>query len=297
MIRQRQADAGTASLSLYWACHHHRANRMQDINQGPHLTALTPSELAELAQAKHLLEHPGYVSRMTDMIGMPLEAAVNALPAGWKKRIADVTSASLSKCLGVATASLRGGGSGAAMPRLHSAAVALTGAAGGVFGLAGLAVELPVSTVVMLRSIADIGRANGEDIGSTESQLACLMVFSLGGPTSADDASESGYYTARVALSKALAEASAYLSRHHVARESAPAIVRLIAMIGARFNVQVSQKAAAMMVPIVGAAGGALLNTLFINHFQDMARGHFTVRRLERLYDPDTVRDAYRALP
>ena len=271
---------------------------MEDINQGTHAAQLSATDLAELVRAKQLLENPGYVSRVTDLIGMPLEAAVNALPAAWKNRIADLTTASLSKCMDVATATLRGGTSaGNATPRLHSAAVALTGAAGGVFGLAGLAVELPVSTVVMLRSIADIGRANGEDIATTEAQLACLMVFSLGGPGKADDASESGYYAVRIALSKAIAEASAYLSRRTLSKQSAPAIVRLIGMIAARFNVQVSQKAAAMMVPVVGAAGGALVNTLFINHFQDMARGHFTVRRLERLYGADTVREAYRGLP
>ncbi|MFP5392163.1 MAG: EcsC family protein [Gammaproteobacteria bacterium] len=268
---------------------------MEDLNTAPHAGSITAEHLAELAQAKQLLENPGYVSRVTDMIGMPLEAAVNKLPAAVKARIADLTTASLGKCMDVASATLRGGAERPAT-RLHSAAVALTGAAGGVFGLAGLAVELPVTTVLMLRSIADIGRANGEAIGSTEAQLACLMVFSLGGPSKADDAAESGYYAARIALSKAIAEASSYLTKNTLGKHSAPAIVRLISMIAARFNVQVSQKAAAMMVPIVGAAGGAVLNTLFINHFQDMARGHFTVRRLERAYGAEAVRAAYQAL-
>ena len=269
---------------------------MKEAKYASSSATISPEHMAELAQAKQLLEHPGYVSKVTDMIGMPLENAVNALPATLREKLSELTTASLRKCLELAEASLKGG-STRAMPRLHSAAVALTGAAGGVFGLPGLAVELPVSTTVMLRSIADIGRANGEQLGTAESQLACLTVFSLGGPSKADDASESGYYAARIALSKAIAEATAYLSRHRIAQGSAPAIVRLIAMIAARFNVQVSQKAAAMMVPIVGAAGGALVNTLFINHFQDMARGHFTVRRLERAYGPDVVREAYRTLP
>lgn len=258
---------------------------------------LTDQHRAELAQAKQLLEHPGYVSRITDLIGMPLESAMRALPAAWKSKISDVTTASLSKCMNVAHASLRGGRATGASPGLHRAAVALTGAAGGVFGIAGLALELPVSTVVMLRSIADIGRAAGEQLDQPEAQLACLMVFSLGGNSQKDDASESGYYAARIALSRAMSEATVYLSKHSIAKETAPAVIRLIAQIAARFNVQVSQKAAAMMVPVVGAAGGALVNTLFINHFQDMARGHFTVRRLERLYTPDLVREAYRALP
>ncbi len=263
-------------------------------HHGP-AAALSSEHLAELRRAKHLLEHPGYVAKVSNMIGMPLDKAVHALPAAWNKRIARAGTASLNKCLQLANASLRGGAR-PPLPKMHSLAVALTGAAGGAFGIAGLALELPVSTVVMLRSIADIGRAEGENLASNEAQLACLMVFSLGGETAADDAAESAYYAARMALAKAMSEAAAHLAQQGVAREGAPALVRLIAQIAVKFNVQVSQKAAAMMVPIIGAAGGALLNTLFIHHFQDMARGHFTVRRLERVYGADAVGAAYRAL-
>jgi hypothetical protein len=256
---------------------------------------LSPEHRAQLLEAKRLLEHPGYVAKVADVIGMPLDKAVKALPARWVTGISAATKASLNRCMRVANATLRASSS-TSSPRMHSTAVALTGAAGGAFGLAGLVVELPVSTMVMLRSIADIGRANGENLASDEAQLACLMVFSLGGTTDADDAAESGYYTARAALAKAMSEATLYLSKHGAVREGAPALVQLIAQIAARFNIQVSQKAAAMMVPVIGAAGGALLNTLFINHFQDMARGHFTVRRLERVYGADVVGAAYRGL-
>ena len=31
----------------------------------------------------------------------------------------------------------------------------------------------------------------------------------------------------------------------------------------------------------------------FIEHFQDVARGHFTVRRLERIYGKETIRSEY----
>jgi hypothetical protein len=73
-------------------------------------------------------------------------------------------------------------------------------------------------------------------------------------------------------------------------------MVRLISQIAARFSIPVSQKAAAQAVPLVGAAGGALINTLFIGHFQDVARGHFIVRRLERTHGAEQVRAAYIAL-
>ena len=60
-------------------------------------------------------------------------------------------------------------------------------------------------------------------------------------------------------------------------------------------SLQVSQKAAAMAIPLVGAAGGATINYLFVDHFQAMSRGHFTIRRLERKYGAEAVRNAYEA--
>ena len=43
----------------------------------------------------------------------------------------------------------------------------------------------------------------------------------------------------------------------------------------------------------IGAAGGILVNTIFIDHFQDMAKGHFTIRRLEKLYGKEPIKMAY----
>ena len=73
-------------------------------------------------------------------------------------------------------------------------------------------------------------------------------------------------------------------------------MMRFIAKIASRFGMVVSQKAAATAIPIVGAVGGITINTLFINHFQNMARGHFTIRRLERKYGEETVKAEYERL-
>jgi hypothetical protein len=70
----------------------------------------------------------------------------------------------------------------------------------------------------------------------------------------------------------------------------------VISAVAARFSVVVSEKAAVQAVPLVGALGGATINALFIAHYQDMARGHFTVRRLEREHGTDAVREAYALL-
>lgn len=71
-------------------------------------------------------------------------------------------------------------------------------------------------------------------------------------------------------------------------------IVRLIEAVAQRFGIQVSEKAAAQSVPVVGAVGGATVNVLFMDHFQDMAQGHFVLRRMERKYGRDRVQAEYR---
>ena len=70
-------------------------------------------------------------------------------------------------------------------------------------------------------------------------------------------------------------------------------LVRLIAQIASRFGVAVTQKLAAQAVPVIGALRGAAVNYAFIDHFQEVARAHFVVRRLERRYGKETVRAAY----
>ena len=81
-----------------------------------------------------------------------------------------------------------------------------------------------------------------------------------------------------------------------LAAEGAPAIVRLISKVATRFSVPVSEKFAAQAVPAIGAAGGAAINLVFINHFQDMARGHFTARRLERKHGAEVIQREYKKI-
>ena len=50
---------------------------------------------------------------------------------------------------------------------------------------------------------------------------------------------------------------------------------------------------AAQAVPVVGAMSAAALNLAFTDHFQKLAHGHFTVRRLERHYGRAVVREEY----
>ena len=144
-------------------------------------TPLTNEELAELRFAKGLLENPGFTARMTSLLGGPIEKGMKMLPPDWNTSLNKSVRRALFKSLEVAVASL-----GAKQPQrdsdwLHKVMVGASGAIGGAFGLASVAVELPISTTIMLRSIADIARSEGFDVRAIETKLNCLEVFALGG--------------------------------------------------------------------------------------------------------------------
>jgi hypothetical protein len=249
-----------------------------------------------LRYAKALLENPGLAAKITGLIGMPIEKALKLLPEKWAKVVNEATRKSLETALQAALLTLDDKPQPNSWEFLHKLAVAATGAGGGAFGLLGLPVELPLSTTIMLRSIADIARSEGERLRTPGAKLACLEVFALGGRSKSDDATESAYFLIRGALAKSVSEAAGYITERGLVEEGAPAIVRLITQLATRFGVNVSEKVAAQAVPVIGAAGGVVINVLFIDHFQEMARGHFIVRRLERTYDPQLVRAEYERL-
>jgi hypothetical protein len=114
------------------------------------------------------------------MVGKPIELIGDVLPASASHAIATATSKGLEAALKVALRTMqRTPHAGSQL--LHKALATASGTAGGAFGLATLPIELPVSTIIMQRSIADIARSDGEDLSDPESALSCVQVFALGG--------------------------------------------------------------------------------------------------------------------
>ena len=152
--------------------------------------------------------------------------------------------------------------------------VSTSGAVAGLIGLPGLAFDLPLTMTTMLRSIAEIARAHGEDLADPATRRACIEVFTLGGLPREDSDLELSYWTARAAL-------------NHVT------IGAMIQQAARLLAVTLSRKLLAQAVPIAGAAAGSTINYLFMDYLQRIARVHFIVRQLERhTGDPTTVRDA-----
>ncbi len=262
----------------------------------PVIPSLAAKDLQDLQQAKLLLENPGLAARLANTLGRPIEKGFELLPRNWSETVHRATRASLLKALDVAVLTLGRSRPRRASERFHKVLVGASGGIGGVFGLASLPIELPFSTTVMLRSIADIARSEGHDISFVDVKLSCLEVFALGGKSESDDAVESSYWAVRATLAKAISEAASFILERGMVEKSAPAILRLVSAIASRFGVVVSEQLAAKALPLVGAAGGSIVNVLFIDHFQDMARGHFIVKRLEKHYGAAAVKDAYKDL-
>lgn len=159
--------------------------------------------------------------------------------------------------------------------RLHRLAVTTSGVASGFVGLPGVLVDIPFTTMTILRSIAEVARDCGEDLAAEETRRACLEVLAFGGPSEADDGTEVGYWATRVGMS-------------HLT------VNMLIKSAAGRFGIVLSEKFLAQAVPVAGAVAGGALNYSFTDYYQKMALVHFTLRALERRTgEPALVRGVF----
>jgi hypothetical protein len=254
--------------------------------------ALSEEDREALRRAVRALEGTSFAARLSALAGRPLTLLGQTLPQPISAVVSRATGAALTRALRYALSTIPQE-SGDPETRVHKALAALSGAMGGALGFSAVLIELPISTTIMLRSIARIAQSEGEDLSDPETALACLQVFALGGRSGSASLHESGYFAVRAAMARSVTQALQQIVRRGVVDESASAIARLLGQIASRFGVVVSQKVAAQAVPVLGALGGAAINAVFMDHFQTLAHGHFTVRRLERVYGKGTVRLAY----
>ena len=273
------------------------------------LVVLNADDAESLKTAHHLLQNPGWIARASDTLGQYIETGLKSLPEKTQDIISDAVKKSIHVALDVALKTMgTEAPATATQPSkvsnwLHKAASAASGAAGGAFGIYSLPVELPISTTIMMRAIADVARSEGFDLAKEETRLQCVTVLALGGkgklPLGDDgkenDQAEVGYFAIRQAMAAAVTDAATYLAKGG-ADMTGTALLRFVNMVAQRFGVQVGEKAAAQLVPVIGALSGAAINAAFTDHFQDMARGHFIVLRLQKKYGEDYIKDEYNRL-
>jgi hypothetical protein len=273
--------------------------------------AMKREEEIFIRNAFQFLDRPSFLVRLADKVGRPLELAVKTLPQAQQALIHRSTQKALRRGLLVVTKTLGRRKKqllfegeqrrGRATARWHTAASFGVGAAGGLFGMMSLPLELPLTTAIILRSVASIAAEFGMDLTDPQTQLECLYILSLGSPnSSADNAMSSAYWTSRAAFAQLANEAASYLAGktgqqlvREMEHKAAPLLVKFIAQVASRFEMVVSEKFLAEAVPVVGALGGATINAAFTDYFSQAARYHFGLRALENKHGRDTIESYY----
>ncbi|RXG12730.1 EcsC family protein [Leeuwenhoekiella aestuarii] len=261
-------------------------------------------DLALIRKSKKDLDEISFLMRALNTIGTPIDSGLELLPEKIQSKISHIIQKALQLAVKANLKTLDKNKQNSRSSNLtYKLVTGLSGATGGFFGVAGFSADLLVSTKFMMRSIMDIARIQGEDILEIETQLACLQVFALGGTSEDDDELDTSYYATRAALHTTMNQASSYIAENGtkkiietITSQTAAPIAKLINQVAARFSVQVGEKFAAQAIPVIGAAAGASINVLFISHFQKMATAHFTLRRLERKYSKELIKENYNLL-
>lgn len=261
--------------------------------------SLSPEDLQDLQNAVVLLTSPSLTTKLTSIVGSPIEYLMDKMPKDASDKIQKVIETSLHKVFDVSANTMQNEKKKEASNKWHKFGAGLSGAIGGFFGFSAIMVELPVSTTIMMRSILDVARSEGFDITDPKTKLECLSVFGFtANEDKQDDSAESGYYASRIALNQimsATAKELAVLTQGAAAKTIDTSIIgkalaQLISNIASRLSIPLTEKVAAQLVPGIGAAAGATINVMFTGFYQEMAKGHFTVKRLEQKYGEETVK-------
>jgi preprotein translocase subunit Sss1 len=267
---------------------------------GNDTTTITQEDLLILTHSKSKMENVGYVMKGLNFVGGSIEGLIKKIPPKQQTWLNETINKVLMSVIKANLKTMsKSKKNNLPSKKTYKTVVTASGFGFGFFGDIGFAFDLGIFTKFVMRSIIDIARSKGEDINSIETQLACLEVFALGGSSKDDDGINTSYYATREVLSKSVKEATSYIVKNGTSKIvenvliSSNPISKLISSIASRYGVQVTEKFAAELIPVVGAIGGGGINYIFINHFQKMAEAHFTIRQLERKYGENSIREKY----
>lgn len=267
-------------------------------------TAISQEDQAALVFAIECLTTESFVVKAAGTVGSVLTRPGKVMPKWAKAWVLDFAHTAIKASMYGASATMRDGPGTPASTKTHKALTAVSGAAGGMFGLAGAAVEVPITTTLTLRAIADIARSEGFDVKDPAVRVECATVLSMGSDSPGDDEALEGYFSSRSALahiaaraSEEIAKAAAKAGFKGLSTDAAGSwVAKLIVKILERFGIPLTSKIAAGAVPVISAVSAATLNTLFTDYYQTIARGHFITRRLENKYGHEAVHAAMQTI-
>lgn len=256
---------------------------------------ISQHDLNNLKKAGKLLEKDSLLVRLANIFGSAAGRVLQIFYKNTENRLELAGMAAIDKSWEFSITTMSDQSILPESDKKHKGYALLSGAIGGA-GIISLIAELPVTTVIMMRAVADAAKGEGEDFRQFETKLACLQAFALGGDVLDPDTGETGYYATRMLLEKPLDESVRYIAAKGAAGMGAPFAAQLITKIAAKYQTYVSARIAANAIPVAGAVMGATINIVFIDYFQEKARGHFIIRRLEKKYSMNIVKKEYKKI-
>lgn len=221
-----------------------------------------PSVYEEIDKlARRYVDAGGLGMEIMGIVGNSAEGIFDRLPGFMKSRMEKLTQTALSRAMVAASGSrrvLRDRGD-----LFNRMASTFSGAAGGAAGLAGAAIELPLTVTLLLRAMLDIADEHGLDPESDDVRMECLRVFATAGPLEDDDGTDMGLLAARLSI-------------------TGQTVQSLITAVAPKLSVSLGQKLAAQAAPVFGAFVGASINYTFTRYYQEIARVHFGIMRLAK---------------
>lgn len=234
--------------------------------------------------ADEYLAAQGALITLMSTLGSTIEQGLNRLPEGFKQVVTDKVREALEYAQQAALTRMDKDAGREASSRWYGALAAVSGGVSGFFGLPAVLVELPVTTVTILRSIADVARSKGANLDDVGVQATCLEAFAYGGPLDDDDDADLAFFATRVG--------AVGLATRMGTMELADVITR----VAVRYTSAVVPKVALQAVPITGAVLGAGLNWSYMQFYQTMASVLFTLRPIELKHDRDQVRSCFASI-
>ena len=250
---------------------------LKDVNPAEPPRPLDQAAAEEVALlARRQFRAGGLLMKIVNAAGSQVEDGMRLLPGPVRTQVEGAIRAGLTRSYEAAAKSRDlPFGDRIGTDRAHRVLASLSGALGGVGGLATALAELPVATTVIFRAVQGVAATYGEDPTSAETRVECLRVFGAGGPGGdPEEGLDTAFIGARLSI-------------------TGPALNKLIARIAPKVAAVLSQKLAAQAVPIIGAAAGAGTNYAFINYYVELAHVHFGLRKLARDHGEAAVTEAF----
>lgn len=230
---------------------------MVEIIEPPQRRALDEGqELDRLAGRYQAATGPGLT--LMNKLGEQADGLVDYIPKGAQEGLHMATEKALHGAIRAADLSHK------ILPkedaRLTKLVAAAMGAAGGVGGVGTALAELPITTTIFLRSIQDAAREEGFDPREQNVRFDSVRIFASNGPLAKEE-TDLAFMATRMAV-------------------AGPTLQALATKVAPRLALVFGKKIAAQAMPIMGAAAGASINTIYATYYREIAHVHFGLRRL-----------------